>query len=153
MTTKSIPYYDPMMGRTKKPIRLNGRKLERYIYDIFRHIYTTPPIRGDGEMKRSSEGKINGSCVESLPSSMVLPDSRDPNPNRIKVNTMIIDRSEWAPVRNGKASVVASSETARELLMANAVALIEQNGGLLVQMDPLSEDKLCEVEVSALLDE
>ena len=83
---------------------------------------------------------------------MVLPDSKDPNPNRIKVNTMIIDRSEWAPVRNGKASVVASSETARELLMANAVELIERNGGLLVQMDPLAEDRLCEVEEAVVSD-
>ena len=44
VTTKSIPYYDEILGRTKKPIRPNGRKLERYIYDIFRHIYTTTII-------------------------------------------------------------------------------------------------------------
>ena len=56
VTTKSIPYYDEILGRTKKPIRPNGRKLERYIYDIFRHIYTTTRIKDEGEeMKRCSK--------------------------------------------------------------------------------------------------
>lgn len=60
VTTKCIPYYDPIMGRTKKPIRPNGRKLERYIYDIFRHIYTTPPMTEEGEIRRCSRGWDDG---------------------------------------------------------------------------------------------
>lgn len=55
VTTKSIPYYDAILGRTKKPIRPNGRKLERYIYDIFRHIYTTTSMDDKEEIiKRCS---------------------------------------------------------------------------------------------------
>lgn len=81
---------------------------------------------------------------------MVLPNANDPNPNHIKVDTMIIDRSEWAPVRYGKHSVVASAETARELLRANAMKWIEQSGGLLVQMTQPAEDYMCEVRMRQL---
>lgn len=74
---------------------------------------------------------------------MILHDQDNPNPNNIKVKTVIIDRCEWAPVRYGKGSVVASAETARDLLVENASRMIEENGGLLVPMD--DELKICEV--------
>ena len=76
---------------------------------------------------------------------MILPETNDPNPNHIQVNTMIIDRSEWAPVRYGKGSMVASAETARDLIMENAIHMIEENGGLLVQTEKEEDMKICEV--------
>ena len=83
--------------------------------------------------------------IESLPNYTDVSNMTDPNPNGIKVNTMIIDRNEWAPVRYGKGSAVASAETARDLLTQNAVKMIEKNGGLLVYMGEESGPRVCEV--------
>ena len=74
----------------------------------------------------------------------MLPNQESDNPNQITVNTMIIDRSEWAPVRYGKTSVVASAETAREILMQNAIQMIEENGGIFVSMED-EPSRICEV--------
>lgn len=74
-----------------------------------------------------------------------MSDTLDPNPNGIKVNTMIIDRDEWAPVRYGKGSVVASAETARDLLTQKAAKMIEKNGGLLVHIGEDAGPRVCEV--------
>ena len=83
--------------------------------------------------------------LESLPCYMILPETNDPNPNHIQVNTMIIDRCEWAPVRYGKGSLVASAETARDLIMENAIHMIEENGSRIIQTEKEEDIKICEV--------
>lgn len=132
ITHKCIPYYDEILGRTKKPIRPNGRKLERYVYDIFRHVYTVTPVNFQGDsIPRSRSMPCRGAKLVQAES----------NPNHLHVEAIVIDRSEWAPVRNGKESSVATAATACETLLENGARWVERNGGRVEQ----EEKALCEV--------
>ena len=92
ITHKCIPYYDEILRRTKKPIRPNGRKLERYVYDIFRHVYTVTPVNFQGDsIPRSRSMPCRGAKLVQAES----------NPIHLHVEGIVIDRSEWAPVRYG----------------------------------------------------
>ena len=123
ITQKCIPYYDDILGRTKKPIRPNGRKLERYVYDIFRHIYTITPVSYQGNTIPRSR---------SMPCRGAKPTLAESNPNHLRVEAIITDRCNWAPVRNNRESTVATAVTACEMLLENSRRLVESHGGVLL---------------------
>lgn len=131
ITQKCIPYYDDILGRTKKPIRPNGRKLERYVYDIFRHIYTITPVSYQGNTIPRSR---------SMPCRGAKPTLAESNPNHLRVEAIITDRCNWAPVRNNRESTVATAATACETLLENSRRLVESHGGVLLAAKDVEKD-------------